>query len=269
MEGNMKIGCCLNMLASQDDKAGLDYISAAADAGFDYLEPPLAEFEQMSDAKLLQIKQLLSEKMIKFEAFSNLFPARLQLTGFDIDQYLVDDYLEKVLAIAAYFESEYVVFGSGAARRVPDGYSKDKAYEQLVELLIRMAPIARKNNVVIVVEPLNRKECNIINTFREGCLLAKDANDPQIRGLVDYYHYSLENDNPDDILTFGPEFLCHAHFAETNQRSYPIQMKDTYLPFIQSLKAIGYDSRLSCEGYSKDFKNDAKQALLLFRDIFQ
>lgn len=265
----MKIGCCLNMLASENDKAGIEYISAAADAGFDYLEPPLAEFEQMNDSKLLQIKQLLDEKNIKFEAFSNLFPARLHLTGSNVDQYLVKDYIEKALAIAAYFHSEYVVFGSGAARRVPDGFSKEKAYEQLVELLIRIAPIARKNNIVIVVEPLNQKECNIINTFREGCLLAKDANDPYIRGLVDYYHYSLENDSPDDIITYGPEFLYHAHFAETYQRSYPTEMKEAYLPFIQAIKAIGYDSRLTCEGYSKDFSNDAKQSLRLFREIFK
>ena len=265
----MKIGCCLNMLATEHDKAGIEFICAAADAGFDYLEPPLAEFEQIKDSKLLEIKQLLHEKNIQFEAFSNLFPARLNLTGFNVDRYHVMDYVEKALSIAAYFDSEYVVFGSGAARRVPDGFSKEKAYEQLVELLIRMAPIARKNNVTIVVEPLNKNECNIINTFREGCLLAKDANDPHIQGLVDYYHYSLEHDSPEDIITYGPEFLHHAHFAETFNRSYPVELKDTYHPFIQAIKTIGYDSRLSCEGYSNDFSKDAKQSLQLLREIFK
>ena len=41
-----------------------------------------------------------------------------------------------------------------------------------------------------------------------------------------------------------------------------------YRPFIDALKAIGYDGRVSCEAYSNNFYEDAVQAVKFFKDNF-
>ena len=40
--------------------------------------------------------------------------------------------------------TQIVVFGSGGARRVPEGFSKEEAFKQLVEFGKRIAPEARR-----------------------------------------------------------------------------------------------------------------------------
>jgi sugar phosphate isomerase/epimerase len=64
-------------------------------------------------------------------------------------------------------------FGSGGARRVPDGFSKDEAFAQLVAFGTRIAPEAKAHGITVVIEPLRRQETNIINTAAEGFALVK------------------------------------------------------------------------------------------------
>ena len=46
----MKFGCCINMIASGEDKIGAEHIGLIKQAGYDYLEMPLAEITQLSDS---------------------------------------------------------------------------------------------------------------------------------------------------------------------------------------------------------------------------
>jgi sugar phosphate isomerase/epimerase len=158
-----------------------------------------------------------------------------------------------------------VVFGSGGARRVPDGFSKDEAFTQLVDFCRRTAPIARENGITIVVEPLRKQETNIINTAREGLALVKAVDRPEIRLLVDYYHLTEEGESPDIIAEAGP-LLAHAHIANPTGRVFPLQADESpYAAFFSNLCKIGYQGRLSVEASTKDFATEAPQAIALLR----
>ena len=92
----IRIGCCTNMLADAVDRAGLSYIFKAAQAGFAYVEPPLAEFMNLEEETLLQVERLLKNDKIRVDAFCNLFPASLRLTGPEADLKKADGYMEPV-----------------------------------------------------------------------------------------------------------------------------------------------------------------------------
>jgi hypothetical protein len=48
------------------------------------------------------------------------------------------------------------------------------------------------------------------------------------------------------LQELGKEYLRHIHFAQTNGRIYPqVFSEDNYLPFINVLKEIGYNERIS------------------------
>lgn len=259
----IRIGCCTNMLADADDKAGLSYISEAARAGFAYVEPPLAEFVNLEGETLLKAEHLLETHKIRVEAFCNLFPASLRLTGPETDLEKVDGYMEQALGLASRFGASRVVFGSGAARWVPEGFSREQAFEQLVILTAHMAKIAEKNGIVIAIEPLNRGECNIINTFREGCRLAERVNHPNIRVLADYYHFALEQDCLEDLERYGKRYLVHVHFAEVQGRSYPSRQRGEYKSFIRALQKAEYGERISCEGHTQNLLTEGLHAVEL------
>ena len=125
-----------------------------------------------------------------------------------------------------------------------------------------------KYGITIVIEPLNREECNIINTFREGCIFAEQVGDPRIRVLADYYHFSLEQDSIEDLKKYGKQYLRHVHFAETKGRFYPKDKKPEYREFICALQEAGYKGRISCEGYSDDLLTDGKNGIRILTEIW-
>ena len=101
------------------------------------------------------------------------------------------------------------------------------------------APIAAEHGITIVIEPLNKKEANIVLNGAEGLKLAREIDRPSVQLLIDYYHMALENESP-DILLEARDMIRHTHISTVPARTYPVAVEPGYLPFFANLKAIGY-----------------------------
>ena len=159
-----------------------------------------------------------------------------------------------------------IVLGSPKSKNVPEGYPMDKAWSQLVELLKHIDPLVRTRGITVVIEPLNKGESNIINTAAEGLRLVKAVDRENIKLLVDYYHLVMEKENPEIILDAG-SYIKHIHFANPAGRVYPIEAEDGYIRFMDLLKGVGYEGRISVEAYTKDFCHDAKRSVEILRQL--
>lgn len=263
----MKFGCCLNMLARGTDAVGADFAEAAAAAGFDYLELPLAQMTQLSAAQFDALRARMRAAGMACETCNNFFPTNMRLTGPQVDMPAVLAYVQKALDRAAALGAEYVVFGSGPAKQVPPGFGLDEGFAQIVRLLQAIGPMAAQRGLGIVIEPLRQAECNLINTFAEGVRLARAVDHPAVRVLVDYYHLATEREPAENIAQWGREFLRHVHFARLQGRTYPRDVAEDagYPPFFAALRQAGYEKRISCEAYSEDFAQDAPRALAFLK----
>lgn len=262
----IRIGCCVNMIAGRDDRTGAEHAPALAGFGYDYLELPLAEMMVLSDSAFAELSASIASQPISCEASNNFFPKTMRLTGPDLDLPQVVDYAGKALSRAASIGAKYVVFGSGPAKNVPDGFPLEEGYAQIVRMLQQIAPAAGKSGVEIAIEPLRRAECNLINTFAEGCRLAEDVNRKEVKVLVDFYHLTVENEPLENLLAMGDKHLRHIHFANPAGRVFPSSKdKTNYLPFFKTLKEIGYSGRISVEAYTDNFPEAAPAALELLR----
>lgn len=112
----MKFGCCINMIASGEDKIGAEHIGLIKQAGYDYLEMPLAEITQLSDSAFEDLLCMVQENGLPCEACNNLFPASVRLTGQSADSSTIQAYLERAIPRAAALGAKVVVFGSGGAQ---------------------------------------------------------------------------------------------------------------------------------------------------------
>lgn len=266
----MRFGCCLNMVAGGEDGTGAEKIPALVEAGYDYAELPAAQMMELSDKEFEQIIKTLSECGVKCETSNNLFPTYFRLTGSDVDMNRILDYAERAFSRLERLGAEFVVFGSGPAKSVPDGFSMEEGYKQLVELTKKLAEIAEKHSITIVIEPLRKQESNLINTFAEGVTLAKDVDHPAVKVLVDYYHLVEENEPVENLEKWGKEYLRHIHFARQSGRNYPTDLKEDekrYKEFFEALEKIGYSSRISVEAYTDDFSADAPKALSVLKGL--
>jgi sugar phosphate isomerase/epimerase len=148
-----------------------------------------------------------------------------------------------------------IVFGSGGARNVPEGWDKAKATDQIVEFGKMIAPMAQGNGVTIVLEHLNVTECNIVTTFAEELAIMKRVAHPNFQCLLDTYHLWMDHLALSDLEPLLP-YIRHVHLADREGRVAPGESgKSDYRPVFAMLKKAGYNGCLSVE--APDFRDIA------------
>lgn len=261
----IKIGCCANMVANESGGFGIEIIEKISEMGYDYIELSLSHIMNMDDNEFSFLIERVSSSGISCEACNNFFPASIRLTGKNADLKKTMVYVEEALSRACRLGAQIIVFGSSEAKNIPDGFSKEKAWMQIVEFLRTIDDVAREKGITIVIEPLNRIESNLVNTVSEGYNLVKQVDRKNIRLLVDYYHLMVEKEEPDVIIEAG-EFIEHIHFARLFGRLYPVYIDEcAYDIFFKNIKKINYQRGISIEGYTKNFERDAEKALKLVK----
>lgn len=234
----MKIGLCYDPLKTLGwPSLPADYLEANVQA---LLMPEAAE------ADFEPVARGLAGLAGRIPAANCFLPADLKITGPDADHARLARYADTAFRRAARIGVRFIVFGSGGARQVPDGWPLAEGFEQFVRALEICAPLAAKHGVVLVVEPLNRAECNLVNTVLEGAAAVARVNHPNVRLLVDIFHMLRNDESPDDIVKAGP-WIAHAHVAEKADRTAPGVAGDDFRPFLAALKRAGYAGLLSIE----------------------
>ncbi len=189
-----------------------------------------------------------------------LLPAVLKVSGPTIDYARLDRYATTTFRRAKELGITLMVFGSAGARMVPEGFSSATAFEQYVDVLRQFGPLAEENGVTIVVEPLNRGECNLVNTILEGAEAVRRANLPSVKLLVDIFHMLRNGESADDILKVAP-LIRHAHVAENRDRAAPGVHRENLIPFYRALRKAGYNERLTIEAVWTDLPRQLPPAL--------
>jgi D-psicose/D-tagatose/L-ribulose 3-epimerase len=244
-------------------------LEAARAAGFDYVELSTSEIAGLSDADFEQAVTRIHRVGVPVPATNLFLPATLKVTGPTIDREQQMVYVQKAFARLARLGTEIVVFGSGGARQVPDGFPRDQAFQQLVEFGRRIAPEARARGITVAVEPLRHEETNIINSAAEGLSLVNKIGDAGFQLMVDFFHLASEKEDPAIILRAGGQ-IRHLHMANPRGRVFPRQWDEyEYAPFFAALQKIGYGQRISVEASTQDLAADAPKAIALLRQAFQ
>ncbi len=251
----MKIGCCVNMLAREGDPTGSQWLGCLQKDGYDYVEIPLAQSMELSDWDFQKLCDSLSRCGVSCECCNNFFPASVRLTGLQADLSKAEEYMQRAVPRAAKLGAKVIVFGSSGAKNVPEGFDKEEAFRQVVAVLKKAGEICGKYGIVIAIEPLNRKESNLILNLSEGAALMEAVSMPEVGLLVDYYHYAMEKDTLQTLQKLAPK-LRHAHFAEPNGRVFPLEANTAYTTFFDVLQEAGYAGRCSIEAYSKTPEED-------------
>ena len=243
-------------------------IDAIKAAGFDYIEVRATEVAALSDADYEQLAAKLKQVGLPVLSANLFLPADIKVTGPAIDKQRQIEYVRRAFDRLSRLGVTLVVFGSGGARQVPEGFSHQEAFEQLVDFGKRIAPEARSHNITVAIEPLRHQESNIINTSLEGLAWVNAVNDPNIQLMIDFYHFSVEKEDPSNILKVK-DHLRHLHMANPNGRVMPRNWDEyNYTPFFATLRQIHYDRLISLEASTKDLPADGPPAIALLNRAF-
>ena len=242
----MRLGCCGTIEEAPIIKA----------AGFDFLEVNVQsalrgdEPDSTWDAKAPHPDKLA----LPIEGANVLVPPSRPIIGPGRDPQGLAQYFKRVTSRAGRLGIKRLVFGSGGARKRPEGVDQDTAWKHLLEFTKMTGDACAANDIILVIEHLNKSETNTLNSLADCLRLCIEADHPAVQMLVDSYHFGLEHETHDAIVEIGP-LLRHVHVAEVAGRSQPgILSKETdpseafdFEDFFCTLRKIGYDERICIE----------------------
>jgi sugar phosphate isomerase/epimerase len=251
----MKFGCC-----STADNAAL-----LANLGYDYIELGVSTDLDASNewhSPLPALQSALASAGIAAEAFNLFIPASLKITGPDHDLSVLIDYSSVAIERAAQLGGKIIVFGSGAARQVPQGYDFGIAKVQIVDFLKAIADMLETHNMQLVIEPLQKAECNIINSVNDAVEIAiKVKRAHVVNVLSDLYH--VRSDNQSFAETADARHrLQHVHVALGADRHAPRGDElEALTSYFLAIRTAGYHDRVSIEAKWTDMATEAGPAL--------
>lgn len=244
-----------------------DNLELAKAAGFDYAELGLRNVATLGDEEFAKLVAAHKAAGLPTPTANVFLPNEIKVVGPEVDEKRQMDYVVRAFARARRLGIELIVFGSGGARRVPDGFSKDEAFGQLVAFGKRIAAEAGRQGIVVAVEPLRREETNIVNSEAEGLAWVEAVNHPSFQLIVDFYHLASGKEDPQILVKAAPH-LRHVHMSNPvpNARVFPLGPDEwDYSAFFATLRQIGYHGRISIEASTKDLAADGPRAIAFLR----
>ena len=158
------------MISPSTDPIGVEIVESLAQFGFDYLELSLSGLAALPPPAFSSLHRRIKRSGIPCEACNNFFPPRVRLTGSEARLPVALDYARAAMERAASLGVCLIVFGSSDARNMPQGFPKEVAGKQIVELLQHLGPVAAQHGITIAIEPLNRQESNILTGLRKDSI---------------------------------------------------------------------------------------------------
>ncbi len=226
--------------------ADLKYATVLAEAGYDYIELSVAADLMPEDPESVWKEHCkkIQQMPLPVEAF-NSFVRTGKITGPHADFPRLQRYVDTALKRAGEVGGRVVVFGSGGARQVPEGFSAAEANVQILRFLEICARAGEQTGVTVVIEPLCKAECNIINLVSEGASLARTVQSKWVQNLADTYHLEKEAE-PLTAIVESADVLAHVHTADTG-RLAPSTGTYPHVSLFDILAQAGYEKRMSIE----------------------
>ena len=161
-----------------------------------------------------------------------------------------------LIGLCAELGGAVLVHGSPKQRQIAPGETHAIALARLQDGLAQVALAAARVGVIYCIEPLSRRETELVNTIAEAAELVRSIDHPNLRTMIDCSAAGLtETDSiPSLIERWLPTgLIAHVQVNDPNRRG-PGQGDMQFAPILAALKRHGYDGTVAVEpfDYSPD-----------------
>ncbi len=237
---------------------------SAAEIGFDAVEFFLPSAEAVDPARL---QDTLAAHQLSLSALgtgAGMLLHQLTLSSEDDDvRRRGVEFVLPLIDLAGSFGA-CVIIGSMQGS-VQKGQEKAAVLRRLGDSLRQLADHAAERDVVVIMEPLNRYESNLVNRMEDGVALLESLEKSNVKLLGDLFHMNIEEVRIGDALRQAGPRLGHVHFVDSNRRPAGFGHID-YNEVAAALREIDYRGYCSAEAFPyPDSVSAAHQTLETYR----
>ena len=236
----------------------------ALKTGFDYIEASAGEILALSAEEINALINMKNDGGFDLRYVNSFVRGDLKICTEDAA--VLERYARDVITRVASLGAGVVVFGSGVARKYPDGMTHAEGMEKFLTFVRVCGQIAREYGVKIALEPLNAAETNILNKVSEGATLVRAVSSPEIVLLADAFHMAVEGETAAVILE-NTDIISHIHVSEAPGRVWPGKFGGEYLVKLgKELVNAGFNKDLTVECCFDDFTKEGPEAFRFVKE---
>jgi len=138
--------------------------------------------------------------------------------------------------------------------------------QRAAEVHRQAGDLAKKANLVLALEYLNRFEAYFLNTMADAVDYVKRVDHPNVGVHYDTFHANIEEKDPIGCISPNIDFIKHVHISE-NDRGTPGKGHIDFSGTFKALRSSGYDDWLVIEAFGRALP-DLAAATKIWRDLF-
>lgn len=265
----MKIGVCTNFLSKDTYTLHMEDFGKLAKV-FEFVELPAMTIGQISEEKFEQLKNGLNVNGLNCDYVTNLFPEDISLIGDDSNTKKIENYLNGLIPRLEHISCKGIVFGSGYARRLPDGVNSTYGDYCMQKLIVDiLLPKLEKGRMKILIEPLHPDLCNYLNAIDHAVKLCKMCDSPYVGIVADSYNLMYNEKTPEQIEKYA-HYIWHVHLSEHERKCPGNNPSEDFMKFILALRKAKYKGSISFECQMSDYREYQKNKEVcerLFEDL--
>lgn len=117
------------------------------------------------------------------------------------------------------------------------------------EMLYKAAEYAKRSDIILAPEAVNRFECYLYNTMADLKKMVEQVDHPNLGAMYDTHHAHIEEKSHATALRTIAPYLKHVHVSE-NDRGTPGRGQVRWPEVFAALQEIGYDGWITIEAFS-------------------
>ena len=220
-----------------------------------------------SDSKEKMAARLLEKKGL---GVGVVMPAALAgegLTMADSDESVRLEFMKRIRPIIDFASDLNGMVSLGLIRgRRKEGESEKAFFDRYAESCIKLYEYSEKRNVKLVIEPINRKEINTLNSSIEAKDFILKYGLP-VYLMLDTFHMNQEDSSITSSFESCRELVKHIHFLDSNRLAPGMGNLDMELIY-KKIVGIGYDGYLCLEALRQpDAYTVAERGIEFFRRV--
>ena len=243
-----------------------DQVSAAAKAGYDYLEMDLNLLSNLDADETRRMTDTMEKHGIYAEVVGGMLPDEVKIIGDHVSAKRIHAALEQAFSSARKLGAEMMLFDCPKARRLPMGFDPAMAWRQLGNFIRMLQSYAADNDMLVALLPLRRSESDLLRYTSEATLISAMLRLDRVGVAASAYNMAMEAETAPALRRCG-SLLWHLRLSNVLGNRFPRKDDgEAYAPIFEALKEIRYEGRICCEGVYTNFEADAAEALALLKN---
>ncbi len=235
-----KISCCIDMMFSGFDF--YDRIGEVKKYGIDTIE-----FWKWTNKDVDKVKRLLDGNKMNLSIFN--IDSTDEALSYDLSRGILnsgraDEFLSALSESIPVYKKL-----NASAMIVLIGENAPYCEENVLKCLNAAKPICEKENVTLIIEPLNDidRQGYSMPYAKPVFKLLKKVNSPNIKMLYDIYHQNMMDDFSMEDIRENTELIGHFHVADAPGRHEPGTGNVDYIKILKEISELPYDGYIGLE----------------------